>query len=262
MKKGIIFLGLIIFNSISFSQIIDIDYVKEGVNFIDTEQAKESPIEFLGRSYIDIFNNGKIQGTAQLLKLRIGEPNVFYMPLYIFLGASGDGLGSSDKNENTAANLLNPIGGLINGTFNGLINIKKSTSGITSLKFAYQFSGKLINAQDSISEESNFLGSAYGNIGLFFQTGAWEAGAQDNIGVFWIQVKATSSFGMQREDLVNIFGDKINDSFFLGYSIDLGIEINNRINLKTGIYQYLNNQEIDFFNKPVFKFSIDYNMKK
>jgi len=255
----------ILFLSVTYcglSQIIDIDYTSKGEDFAETAEGKSDPIEFLGRSYIDVFNNGKVQGTAQLLKLRIGEPDGFYVPLYFFLGASGDGLGSSVKNENTVANLLNPIGGLLNGTFNGLTNLYKSESNITSLKFAYQFSGKLINATEDESEESSFIGSAYGNLGLFFQTGAWEQGLEDNIGVFWVQAKLTSSFANEKETLLNVFGDEIDDSFFYGYSFDLGLEINNRINLKAGLYQYLNNQDVDLFNEPVFKFSLDYNMKK
>jgi hypothetical protein len=262
MKKAIILIILFLSYNIGHSQIIDVDYSNKEQSFVENEEEQENPVEVLGRSFVDIFGNGKIQGTAQLLKLRIGEPKGFYIPFYLFLGASGDGLGNSKQNENTVANLLNPIGGLLNGTFNGRNNIYKSESGITSLKFAYQLSGKLINAQEELTSESKFIGSGYGNLGLFFQTGAWEQGDLDNIGVFWLQAKVTSSFGLSRNSLIDVFGENVDDSFFVGYSFDLGLEINNRINLKAGVYQYFNNQEVDLFSKPFFNFSLDYNLKK
>ena len=258
-KLFLVIIGLIS-TQLSFSQIIDVDYSKKGQNFIENED--EKPVEILGRSFVDFFNNGKMQGTAQLMKINIGEKDKFYIPFYLFLGASGDGLGTPELNENTVANLLNPIGGIFNGTFNGRNNLYKSESGITSLKIAYQLSGKLINAQDSLTGVSSFLGSGYGNVGLFFQTGAWEDGDSENMGVFWIQAKITSSFGFQQEQLENIFGNETKDNYFIGYSFDLGLEINNRVNLKIGAYQYKNNQNIELLNKPVFKFSLDYNLKK
>src|SRR5690606_29097917 len=129
MKKVILPLVLFsLFFTKTYAQIIDIDYKEKSETLSENEEEEENPIEVLGRSFVDVFNSGKMQGTAQLLKLRIGEPNGFYVPFYFFLGASGDGFGDSELNENTAANLLNPIGGLFNGTFNGRNNLFKSES--------------------------------------------------------------------------------------------------------------------------------------
>lgn len=261
MQKNLILIFFSAIFSLSNAQIIDVDYLtKEEVEAENAEEESE-PVQVLGRGFMDVFSNGKMQGTAQLLKLRIGEPGKFSMPFYLLVGASGDGLGNTAINENTAANLLNPVGGILNGTINGQNNMFKSSSGITSLKLSYQISGKLVNAKDSLTLESKFLGSAYANAGLFFQTAAWEDGALDNIGVFWIQAKMTSSFGFERNSLKSVFGSQLDDNYFLGYSIDAGLEINNRVNIKAGIYQYLNNQEVNLFTKPVLKFSLDYNLK-
>jgi hypothetical protein len=265
MKKILFATTIIVAISISNlvnAQIIDIDYTKAQMqqSLTDTTEKEEQQVELLSRGFVDIFTNGKMQGTAQLLKINIGEPDAFYIPLFILVGASGDGLGEQEKNENTVANLLNPIGGIFNGTVNGRNNLYSSSTGITSLKFAYQLSGKLINAQDSLTGESKFLGAGYGNAGLFFQTGAWEPDAEGNMGVFWMQAKVTGSYAFDNAILTDVFGSTVTDNYFIGYSIDLGIEINNRINLKAGAYQYLNNQDIELMKKPVFKFSLDYNL--
>ncbi len=264
MKKNLfITIVLLILSHAISAQIIDIDYTyaRMAQSVIDTGETHEQQVELLSRGFVDFFSNGKMQGTAQLLKINIGEPDAFYIPLFILVGASGDGLGEQERNENAVANLLNPIGGIFNGTINGRNNLYSSNSGITSLKFAYQASGKLINAQDSITGELRFLGTGYGNAGLFFQTGAWEPDAEGNMGVFWIQTKVTGSVAFDKAVLSEVFGSTVTDNYFIGYSVDLGIEINNRINLKAGAYQYLNSQDIELMKKPVFKFSLDYNLK-
>lgn len=258
--KAIVIALFLINSGLIYSQVIDTDCSQIPV-MQDEGDDDQKKVEVLNRGSFDFFTNGKMQGTAQLLKVNIGEPSGFYIPLYLFLGASGDGFGSSELNENTAANLLNPLGGLLNGTFNGRNNLFR-TGEMTSLKFSYQLSGKLINAQDSLTGDSKFMGAGYANLGLYFQTGAWEPDMEGNMGIFWIQAKLTGALSFDDARLREVFGNTAIDNYFYGYSVDLGLEINNRINLKAGVYQYLNNQTIGLFDKPVFKFALDYNLKK
>lgn len=245
----------------SDAQLVEIDYSRlasrQQLNDINDKR-----LEILNKGLIDFFTNGKMQGTAQLMKLNIGEPGGFYIPLYLLVGASGNGLGAEKRNENTIANLLNPVGGIFNLTANGMHNLYAKPDKITSLKLNYQLSGKFINGQDSLSGESEFLGIGYVNAGLFFQTGAWDPNEAGNMGVFWIQAKATASLAFDDAVLKSVFGQSITSRFFYGYAVDLGLEINNRINLKAGVYQYLNNQSIDLLQKPIIKLSLDYILKK
>jgi len=263
MKKILFILSTVLFFSTnSYSQMIDIDYTRQLKPQSLSSDTVERQVELLGRGFVDFFSNGKMQGTAQLLKINIGEPKGFYVPIYLLIGSSGDGLGSQKKNENTVANLLNPIGGIFNGTVNGRNNLYASKSDITSLKLSYQISGKLINAQDTITGKSKFLGAGYGNLGLFFQTGAWDSDDKGNMGVFWIQAKATASYAFNNASYKEVLGKDFKSNYFVGYAIDLGIEINNKLNLKVGVYQYLNNQDLELLRNPIFKFSLDYNLKK
>ncbi len=261
MKKFIFTLAIFFFAiSITKSQIVDLSYPAPS----DSTKNEDKAVEILGKSFFDIFTNGNLQGTAQLLKINIGEPDGFNVPIFFLAGASGNGfsLESDKKNENTISNLLNPIGGLFNGTWMGFYPFHTSKSGITSLKVSVQISTKLLTADDSVSNDSEFLLSGYGNLGVFFQTGAWESTDKNNIGVFWIQAKAAASVFFSGGDLKNIFGSALESKNFIGYSVDGGLAINKRINLKFGIYQYVNNQSLEILKKPVWKFSFDYNLKK
>ncbi len=98
-----------------------------------------------------------------------------------------------------------------------------------------------------------------GNFGLFAQTGAWEGENTENMGVFYAQVKATASVS-SKNDLRNVFGQtQIKSAFLCGYSFETGVEINQVINLKLSLYQYIN--DIKEFRDPVFKVSLDYSIK-
>lgn len=170
---------LISLNMESVAQWVDIYYPPtiEPAKAVDTSRArteeKKSPIQFFDNGALDIFSNGKMQGTAQVIRINIGERKGFFIPIGLFVSSSGDGLGDDTRNENTVANLLNPIGGTFNLAWNGNSPVSTSESGDTRLNAAYQVSVKAIGAKDSSTGESRFLSSLYANIGIFFQTGAW-----------------------------------------------------------------------------------------
>ena len=264
MKKSVLIIMLLLsIRVLTFSQIVDVDYAT-GEEDEALKETKDEDI-FFARGFMDYFTNGKVQGTAQVIKLFLGEPKGTKLPVYVFAGASGGGFGESELNEVTASNLLNPIGGLFNVSLSGTTNLYKSETEITSFKLAYHLSGRLINGEDSLGVEGANFFSTYANAGLYYQTGAWEGGTDPskagNLGVFWIQARATiSQFLVGREPLEKVFSSSLEDSILWGYSIDLGLEIDQKINLKAGLYHYLNNQNISFFDKPVFKFSLDYNI--
>jgi len=261
MKTLIFVLAIVLNCSTLKSQIIEVTYPS---NESILGNKSSSPLELFDKGYFDFFTNGSVQGTAQLLKINIGEKDLFYLPLYFLAGASGNGfnLDSGSSNNNTVSNLLNPIGGLFNITWMGNKDLYKSNSEKTVLKISTQLSAKFLNSSDTLDNENKFLTSGYGNLGLFFQTGAWEPSDPDNTGILWIQFKGTYSFFFSDKNLNSIFGNNLEDKFFVGYSLDAGLEIDKRINFKIGIYQYLNNQNIENTKDPVIKISLDYSLKK
>lgn len=259
MKKlSLTFFLLIVLLNVN-AQIVDIDYSRGQQGLTDDETKPQ----FLKNGFFDILSDGNVQASARLLRLNIGEPNKFYLPLFIYTGASGNTFGENKLNKTTVSNLLNPIGGTLNISFNGLQNlVSKSETSLTKLRFAYQFGGRLINGTDSLTNENLNFFNGQGNIGLFFQTGVWEPENTDNMGVFYVQLKATGSIS-SKENLQKLFGaNNIENNFFYGYSLDAGIELNQVINVKLSVYQYLNNTNISLLKNPIVKFSLDYTLKK
>lgn len=244
------------------AQIVDIDYSKQTRGFLDSTITKnEDNVQFLQNGFVDFLTDGNIQASARLLRINIGERNKFYVPFFIYTGASGSAFGENKLNKTTVSNLLNPIGGTVNLSFNGLQNLIKG-EGVTKLKFAYQLGGRMLNGKDSLTQENITFFNGFGNVGLFFQTGAWTPDDPGNMGVFYLQAKLISSIS-SRNNFKKIFGAySLTNDYLLGYSIDAGIEINKVINVKLGIYQYANNQSVDLFKDPVVKFSLDYSFKK
>ena len=244
------------------SQIIDVDYTDAfAARGVYDSSEQDGNIQVLKSGFVDFLTDGNIQASARLLRINIGEMNGFYLPFFIYTGASGNAFGSDELNQTTVSNLLNPIGGNINLSFNGLQNLI-SVSGITKLKLAYQFGGRLLNGRDSVSKENLNFFNSFGNIGFFFQTGAWTPTDPSNMGVFYIQAKCITSMSSQ-ENLQKLFGrTEIDSKLLLGYSVDAGIEINRVINIKLGLYQYTNKSNINLLKEPIIKFSLDYALRK
>lgn len=265
MKKELLgyFTAFLVLVSLSSKgQIIDIDYSKETQVLLDSSViSDEDNVQFLKNGFVDFLTDGNMQASARLLRLNIGERDKFYLPLFIYTGASGNAFGEDKLNRTTVSNLLNPIGGSVNLSFNGLQNLIEG-QGITKLKFAYQIGGRMLNGKDSLTQENVTFSNGFGNIGLFFQTGAWTPDDPTNMGVFYFQVKMISSIS-NKSSLARIFGvNSLTNSFMLGYSVDVGIEINKVINVKLGIYQYTNNSNVSLLKNPVLKFSLDYSLNK
>src|SRR5947207_5109698 len=209
-KTNFLLIVFLLFNTISICQIVDIDYHPNLTPLMSVEDslrqaAEQNKPQFLKNGFVDFVSDGSIQASARLLRINIGEMNKFYLPLFIYTGASGKTFGHDKLNQTTVSNLLNPIGGTLNVSFNGLQNLIRSRKGqITKLKFGYQFGGRLVNGNDSIIKDNINFFNGFFNFGFFFQTGAWVSEDPSNMGVFYLQANFTSSFS-SKSDIQKIF---------------------------------------------------------
>ncbi|KAA2238771.1 hypothetical protein F0L74_21385 [Chitinophaga agrisoli] len=266
MKRALLFF-FVAFNFLyvkTFGQIVDIDYraaYKRAALVNPQKDYKEADVQVLKNGFVDFLTDGNILASARLLRINIGERDKFYLPLFIYTGASGNAFGSDKLNETTVSNLLNPIGGTVNLSFSGLQLIIPSTT-VTRLEFAYQAGGRLINGKDSITGENLHFFNGMINAGLSFQTGAWTPDDPENMGIFYAQAKFVAAISSQGE-YERMFGKGLIDNgYLLGYAIDAGIEINRVISAKLGVYQYTNHGNIELLKSPVVKFSLDYTLRK
>lgn len=258
MKKIVfVFFVLLVFANFGFSQYVDIFYPSIDQESLEGEKKeKEKDVEILKNGNIDFFTNGEMQASARVFKIRIGEPRKFYLPLVIYMGSSGNSLGENDKNKSTASNLTNPIGGMLNISLNGLQMLNPKSNTLTKLRIIYQLGIKLVNGEDNENNENSVFLNGFGSFGFSLQTGAWANDDISNMGVFWVQAKAIALLSSKAK-LEKIYGQDIEGNMY-GYSIEGGIEIDKVINLKVGVYKYLNHNGVEYFKKPIIKFSVDY----
>jgi hypothetical protein len=237
----------------------EVDYNKEKLD-------QKKP-DFLRSGYIELFSNGTAKGSVQVFKIRIGEPSLYgykriSIPLYFYLGATGNNLSGDQQNQKevTFNDLLDPLGGMVNIHFYDVLDFGISKFQLTYLGFAYQLGAKIINGNDQQTMKNTIFANLYSSAGLCFQTAAWEEDQQNNMGVFWVQARVTGTV-LSQSKLDQIFGENTMNSFLPGLAGDIGLFIDNRINLKLGVYKFFStnkNSTLGFLNNTVFKFTVDY----
>lgn len=245
----------------STAQIIEPDYRPHGSRQAFAAADSAGAVQILKSGTIDFQTDGNVQASAQLLKINIGEKDGFYIPFYFYTGAAGSAFGTDKFNQAAMTNLLNPVGGTFNLSFNGLNPIYK-TGKYTSLQVSYQLGGRMVNARDSLKQQNLNTISGLANAGLYFQTGAWGDADPANMGLFFVQVKAIGTFS-SAGDLQKVLNDyHFSHSYLLGYSLDAGLSIHNVVNARIGVYQYTTSTASALLKDPVVKLSLDYSMGK
>lgn len=248
--------GLLIFSKIS-GQITEI-YTGES----NSLAANGDKPELLTKGFVDYGVAGQIQASAQLLKLNIGEPEGFKIPIYIITSATSGNLGDNEKNKSTLFDIINPTGGILNlgANLNSRI-IKISKSGITNLRFNSFFCGKLLSGRELLTDASKINTGFYLEPGVTFQTGAWEAdeGYKDG-GIFWLSLKYVFTY-VSEEDLRTYFESSSTKSPN-GPKIELGILIKEKVNIKITIFKALSGDDLPTLNKEQYKLAFDYNLFK
>lgn len=238
-------------------------------------KVQEYKPEIFTSGFIDIVNNGQVNASARFLRLFIGEPGKFAIPLSFYGGVSNNSF-QGGGSPNTTGNLLlrsndhlinqyiNPLSGLVNISTEGILFFKKSSK-LTRAGLLYQFGERVLTGvrtgqanNPQTGKPLNFLNS-FGASGLYWQTGAWERNNNKNVGIFWLAARYHACFtnpGQLKEFLPDIE----TNGLYMGYSIGFGVEINSLVNLKAIYYKYTKQPEIDY-SLPIYQFSFNYSVK-
>ena len=227
--------------------------------------------EILTSGFIDIINNGQVNASARFIRLFIGEPGKFAIPLSIYSGVSSNNFQTGQNpllnrsNDQLVTNFINPLSGLANLSVEGVIFFRKKSQKYTKAGIIYQLGERILTGQKtgSVTDPStgkpvNFLNS-FGTSGFYFQTGAWERNNARNIGVFWLALRYIVCYtnpSQLREFMPSI---ETNGKYY-GYSIGWGVEINSLVNIKVLYYKYTKKPEMDY-SLPIYQFSFNYSMK-
>jgi hypothetical protein len=227
--------------------------------------------EILTSGFIDIINNGQVNASARFIRLIIGEPGKFTVPLSLYSGVSSNnfqsqsGLLGNKTNDQLVTNFINPLGGLANLSIDGIIFINNKEGKISKAGFLYHSGERILTGfktgpiNDPLTGKPiNFL-NGFAVSGIYFQTGAWERTNARNLGLFWLALRyiVCKTSAKQIQEIIPTV--KTN-GFYHGWSLAWGVEINNLVNIKVVYYKYVKKPEIDY-SLPIYQFSFNYMLK-
>lgn len=245
---------------------------------IKSPPLKEYKPEIFTSGFIDIVNNGQVNASARFIRLYIGEPGKFAIPVSFYGGVSNNtfqnnspGTVFSKSNSHLVNQYINPLSGLINISIEGVLFFTKKQK-ITKPGLLYQAGERVLSgirtgevSNPLTGKPVNFLNS-FAAAGFYFQTGAWErnnlpAGRQvpKNVGVFWLAFRYHVCKSSAKQ--INEFLPAIEtNGLYHGWSGGFGIEINKLVNIKAIYYKYSKAPEIEY-GLPIYQFSFQYSMK-
>lgn len=227
--------------------------------------------EIFTNGFIDVMGNGQVNAAARLIRLYIGEPGKFAVPLSFYSGVSGNNfqngitLTGDRSNEQLINNYINPLSGLINVSTEGVVFFRKNAK-TTKGGLLYHFGERVLTGNKvgpitslGTGKPINFLNS-FGSLGYYFQTGAWERSNAKNIGVCWIALRYIACYS-NASQIKSFLQDVETNGFYHGYSLAFGIEINSLVNIKAVYYKYNKAPEIEYA-LPIYQFSFNYSFKQ
>ena len=219
--------------------------------------------ELFNSGFIDFQNSGQMNASARVFKIYIGEPKKFMLPVSVYSGVSGNNYNTGNNinsrgSEQMILGLINPMSGMFNLSTDNTFRFKRKAKSLTGFSFVYQLGEKMISGQQAITLKSFNFFSTYANTGLLFQTGAWEKDKEKNMGVFWLLLRYHAV--QTSNTFEKLSGYPPDNKLFKGYSIGMGIEINNVLNIKSYYYRYIN-PGADIFDIPIFQLTFNYSMK-
>lgn len=237
--------------------------------YVKTTLAKP---ENLTSGFIDLVNNGQVNASARFIRLYIGEPDKFSVPLSIYSGVSSNNFQNTQavysqrSNDALVTNFINPLSGLANISTDGVVFFDKKSQKLTKTGILYHFGERILTgirtgppSDPATGKPINFLNS-FASLGLYFQTGAWERTNSKNVGVFWFAFRYIGCYTNSKQLQEILPGIKTN-GLYHGYSLAWGVEINNLLNIKVVYYKYTKKPEINYY-LPIYQFSFNYSLKK
>ena len=232
---------------------------------------KEYKPEIFTSGFIDIINNGQVNASARFVRLYVGEPGRFAVPLSIYSGVSSNNFQNTQSysqrsNDALVTNFINPLSGLANISIDGVIFFNKKSKKVTKAGILYHTGVKVLTGirtgpvtDPATGKPINFLNS-FASLGWYFQTGAWDRNNSKNVGVSWFAFRYIGCY-TNPSQLKEILPDIETDGLYHGYSLAWGVEINNFVNIKVVYYKYVKKPEINYY-LPIYQFSFNYSLKK
>ena len=225
--------------------------------------------EIFTSGFIDIVSNGQVNASARFIRLFIGEPGKFFIPLSIYSGVSSNNFQNQTafqrSNDVLVTNFINPLSGLANISIDGIIFFNKKLQKVTKAGMLYHIGERILTGirtgtvtDPATGKPINFLNS-FGALGLYFQTGAWDRNNSKNVGLSWFAFRYIGCYTNSGQ-LKEIMPAIETNGFYHGWSLAWGVEINNLVKIKVVYYKYVKKPEIDY-SLPIYQFSFNYSLR-
>jgi hypothetical protein len=215
--------------------------------------------EILSGGFIDIVQNGQVNASARLFRLYIGEPGKFQLPISVYTGVSANNFSNSLAADDILLTLINPGTGIFNMCFDGNAKLMGGRKKLTTFLLQYQAGLRFLSAYNKITVTNTTFFNLVTGTGLTFITGAWEKNKSSNLGAFWLNLRGLYS-SSPRAILKDFFTVPVTTDMF-GYSVGMGIEISQALNVKIFYFRFLNNRQIAAFTQPFLELSFTYSVR-
>jgi len=220
--------------------------------------------------FIDVISNGQVHAAARLLKVHIGEPGKWTLPLSLYSGVSANNFQNAYPAAGTRSNdhlpnqLINPLSGMVNVSVEG--TRKLFHNGLhTQWGLLWQAGERLLTGyrmggltDPTTGKPVHFL-SAFATAGVYFQTAARERSGGGKTGIFWLSARYIGSAN-PASTLRNIIPGIQTNGIYTGYAFGWGMEIIQLVQIRMVYYKYLKAPELDY-GRSVYQFSFQYAWK-
>ena len=215
--------------------------------------------EILSGGFVDVVQNGQMNASARLFRLYIGEPGKFQLPLTLYTGVTANHFTNARATEDMVISLINPGTGVFNLSMDGIHHLVGKKESLTSLKFQYQTGVRYLNVYNKILYRNTSFFNLITAMGFTFITGAWERNRINNLGLFWLNLRALYSLNPSYA-LEEFFNSPINHNI-MGLSGGMGIENSQALNVKIFYFHFLTNREFSAFTQPYLQLSFNYTLR-
>ena len=162
-------------------------------------------------------------------------------------------LGNKSDKKNNLSHLLNPHGGLFNGSLYFQIPLQEKEK--IKLKIYSRLGAKLIEGTPIRGFESSFMNS-YGMLGGVYQRLLFEDAPENQRIDFWIYPHMMVN-QMGKDDVEIFFNDQLKPLSY-GYGLQTGIEFNRKLRLIFLLNQFINTVVPDSLGVTVIRFTLVY----
>lgn len=202
----------------------------------------EAP-DWLSAGMMEVGQGGQLQAAARIVRLFIGEPGKWQLPLSLYSGvaqpgtsSTGTNVSSTRSNETITWQLYSAWSGMINLGFEGQRRWR-SWGPQSGLRFVFQVGERILSGyrvsvpSDPLNGKQQLLWNHYLVAGWVFHTGAWERSDPRNLGRGWVMFRGHLNYSSP-DVLRWLFPLPRLRGIYGGGSLALGIEVSRVVNLR------------------------------